>query len=294
MANRKVLLDNAYESWIMAIKYCNLLYDGLATLENKKNFVSALHNAVELFFKQIMLDKNEHKVAYIGSIKDVNDAQLVLKYMNSTDLNLFFKTLQPEDLKKFKSIEFSKLIEMHKRILNEYLIDSNNFDKQLKELQLFRNDETHFFIEDETFFNDNDFKELYNFMVEFYKVLHKYNLLPFWGEPCGEYHRLTFFHIPLDDFAYAKAFTSSRLTKKIISLLQNSYEYGSPSNSAYNIVENIIQNNQEEYINMFDELFATIQMMINLDMIKYEVVIEDIPEECGGGVNNYYIMCVSV
>lgn len=48
---KHILQDNALESWAMAIKYSNFILDGKATLQYRKQFVSSLHNAVELFIK---------------------------------------------------------------------------------------------------------------------------------------------------------------------------------------------------------------------------------------------------
>lgn len=49
---KHILRDNALEAWAMAIKYCEAILEGKATLEYRKHFVSSLHNAVELFIKQ--------------------------------------------------------------------------------------------------------------------------------------------------------------------------------------------------------------------------------------------------
>ena len=45
---KPILMDNAFEAWAAAIRYCNDIKDGKATLQYQKNFVSSLHNAVEL------------------------------------------------------------------------------------------------------------------------------------------------------------------------------------------------------------------------------------------------------
>jgi hypothetical protein len=63
MSLKHILRNNALESWSMAIRYCNTILDGRATLEYRKHFVSSLHNAVELFVKQRMLDINDYRVA---------------------------------------------------------------------------------------------------------------------------------------------------------------------------------------------------------------------------------------
>ena len=44
----QILQNNALEAWAMSIRYCDYILEGKATLEYRKHFVSALHNAVEL------------------------------------------------------------------------------------------------------------------------------------------------------------------------------------------------------------------------------------------------------
>ncbi len=46
----------------MSIRYCDYILEGKATLEYRKHFVSALHNAVELFVKQLKLNNTDYRV----------------------------------------------------------------------------------------------------------------------------------------------------------------------------------------------------------------------------------------
>ena len=92
---RKILLDNAYESWSSAIEYHDYIKQGYATIKYKKQFVSSLHNAVELFLKQILLDKNDHDVAEIKKVKNADMANLRAEYYASHNLNQFFEDLEP-------------------------------------------------------------------------------------------------------------------------------------------------------------------------------------------------------
>lgn len=82
---------------------CNLLSDklesGFITLNNQKGFVSALHNAIELFPKQMMLDSNDHAVVQIKNLdkrsKTKNERmELFRNYLNATNLNEFFTELK--------------------------------------------------------------------------------------------------------------------------------------------------------------------------------------------------------
>lgn len=83
-------MDNAFEAWTAAIRYCNDIKDGKATLQYQKNFVSSLHNAVELIMKQMLLNNNDHKVAEMRKPTNEADAKLLLDYYKSTNLNCFF------------------------------------------------------------------------------------------------------------------------------------------------------------------------------------------------------------
>ena len=54
--SNKILLDNAIASRISAIKYCNNILNGQVDFLTRKRFVNSLHNSIELFLKQIMID----------------------------------------------------------------------------------------------------------------------------------------------------------------------------------------------------------------------------------------------
>ena len=43
---RKLLLENALESWLKAIYYCDQIMDGKVIFSYKKHFVSSLHNSM--------------------------------------------------------------------------------------------------------------------------------------------------------------------------------------------------------------------------------------------------------
>lgn len=171
----KILLNNAYEAWRSAIKYHDKLESGLITLNNQKGFVSSLHNSVELFLKQMMLDNNDHAVVQIKNLdkicKNRNERiDLFRNYLNATDLNEFFTELKnnkPELLNYFYSIEFSLLIEYAKDLMG---CMNQNIKSALKLLNNLRNNETHFYIDDD-YLKEEDFCLLHNFMTDFYAVL---------------------------------------------------------------------------------------------------------------------------
>lgn len=87
---KHILTDNALEAWSMAVKYCNDILIGKATLGYRKHFVSSLHNAVELFIKQRMLDVNDYRVAEIKN-GVLFDGQPARDYYNASNLNIFLR-----------------------------------------------------------------------------------------------------------------------------------------------------------------------------------------------------------
>ena len=201
-----ILLVNAYDAWIDAVKMAWYIHDGVSTLHYKKRFVSSLHNAVELFVKQILIDKNDYRVASIKN-PTLNDCKILQNYYNSKDLNVFFNNLSKDDLSRFYSIEFNQLCEMGKQIF------SFTAGPALAILKQLRNNETHFYI-DSDYLNENEFKELYNFMWDFYLELIKNNLLP-WAFGNGsqgvpdEYTDMVFLHQKITHFNYSSAIKRS-------------------------------------------------------------------------------------
>ena len=175
---KRILLENAYEAWASAIEYCDAIAQGMATLSYQKKFVSSLHNAVELFFKQLLIDQGDHSVASMRSVKDKKDARLYLDYMESTDLNRFFGGLTNAEVDKFASLEFKTIIEKFKKVA---LKDGQEVEikSDLKRLQELRNNETHFMISGTSFLTEDDFIILHNFMIRFYQIIKGQKLVPF-------------------------------------------------------------------------------------------------------------------
>ena len=174
----QILLDNAYEAWENAIYYHSCIIKGFFTLGNKKGFVSSLHNAVELFLKQIMLNEKDTDVAWVGKIKSKEEAQLQLDYYNATDLNEYFSQLSSEELNKYSSIEYSKLLEKVNKLISVDDKDKKDFKDALKKLKDLRNNETHFYINDKEYLKEDDFLSLCRFMVLFYNIINEKGLFP--------------------------------------------------------------------------------------------------------------------
>ena len=169
----QILLLNAYEAWRSAIQYHDKIKNGFVTLQYQKGFVSALHNAVELFLKQMMLDNNEYGVVQVRNLdknskKKQEKIDLMRDYLNASDLNVFFTDLKenkPELFKHFYSIEFSALIDYA-----EELTENVNMKHDLNLLKDLRINEVHFYF-DEDFLREDEFCRLHNFMADFYDVL---------------------------------------------------------------------------------------------------------------------------
>lgn len=87
---RQVLMENAFEAWAAAIRLSDEIKSGKCTLQYQKSFVSSLHNAVELFMKQMMLNNNDHSVAYIPKKNMEGNLDLQERYSCAKDLNRFF------------------------------------------------------------------------------------------------------------------------------------------------------------------------------------------------------------
>lgn len=290
-----ILLENAFASWREAILLCDSIFSGFATLKYQKHFVTALHNSVELFLKQIMLNQGNHNIAFVRNTKSKTGAQLALNYYGCTDLNEFFTQITPEEIDKFASIDFKDLIERHKKIINS-VMPQNSFNSELKLLQNLRNNETHFMISKTTFLREEDFVTLYNFMIDFYKVIESFDLLPFWGEAQNENKYLVFKHNKLNAFSYLNAVKSNKLAIDVVSILNGSIEYGQPGATSYEIADNFCRDN-EVYENRFEKIWTLLEMLINSSKIDYDEEIEELPEEVGLlGIspNVYYVMNVSL
>lgn len=294
---KPILMDNAFEAWAAAIRYCNDIKDGKATLQYQKNFVSSLHNAVELIMKQMMLNNNNRDIAWVRKRKDKANAKLSQDYSNATDLNKFFATLQDEELSKFETIHFNELIELHQDLFGKNLMKGNSFERELSLLQKLRNNETHFLIRQGRFLSEENFLELHNFMIRFYNIVKSWwpengndleqSIFLWWDwfSPDKDDSTYRFECEPLKDFSYEFAVKNSKLAKDIAEILKGDYQYGAPDFSPYTIAKDLT----EGYTGLsaqFDEVWAMVYMM---QCLKIIVVDEILDEEQGRA---YYSMKV--
>ena len=267
---RQILLDNAFEAWAAAIRFCKDIKDGKCTLQYQKSFISSLHNAVELFMKQMMLNDGNHDVAYIRGKAKNGNKQLSQDYTRASDLNGFFASLLHAETAKFASITFEMLKKQHRKIFKDSLAPDESLEYELTLLQQLRNDETHFAIHQGSFLSEEDFCVLHNFMVRFYKVLEDWRpqnenddelwLLPHWGDSIGADSVYGFAYDPLQSFSYEEAVRGSKLSHKIVTLLSDGSLYGAPDFSPYTIAKDLLREH-EEYEYRFDEIWALVHMM---------------------------------
>lgn len=182
-----ILIDNAIQSWINTIKYAEKLKNGIATLENRKMFVSLLHNTVELIVKQIMLNQNDYRVASYSEVE--KDGTPLKDYYSSQDLNHYFESMNKIERNKFKTIEFNKIHEKLDTILVDYKTKKGMNEQEYKDyisaakgniklLKNLRNSEMHFFIKSSDFLTNSEFVSLYNFMIDFIDILDIYEFIP--------------------------------------------------------------------------------------------------------------------
>ena len=275
---RPILMDNAFEAWAAAIRYCNDIKAGKATLQYQKNFVSSLHNAVELIMKQMMLNNNDHDVAFIKEPKDEIENKLKLDYSKATNLNHFFETLSNDEISRFKTIPFYKLIDSHKKLFGSSLEKGKSLKSDLKLLQRLRNNETHFMIRQGSFLSEDDFRTLHNFMVRFYKIMKKWNpadesdlessifLYLYWHSPDKDDSIYEFECDLLQDFSYESAVRNSKLAKDIAETLKNNHQCGAPNFSPYDIAFDLM-NGYNVLSAQFDEIWAMVYMMQSLGII---------------------------
>ncbi len=281
---KPILIENAFEAWAAAIRYCDDIKDGKATLQYQKKFVSSLHNAVELIMKQMLLNNNDHKVAEVRKVKDEISAQLMLDYFKATDLNRYFATLSSDELSKFCTIQFNELISLHKKLFGSSLEEGETLKTELELLQRLRNDETHFMIRQGSFLSEEDFCTLHNFMIRFYNIMetwcpvnkddHEMYILPYWGDPAGADSVYGFNRESLQNFSYENAVRNSSLARKIAKLLEGNQLYGAPDFSPYTITKDLIEEHTE-LSSQFDEIWAMLYMMQSLEMIVVDEILDD-------------------
>ena len=262
----RVLLGNALLSWVNAIRYCDQIKAGNITLGVRKGFVSSLHNAVELFLKQIMLDKCDYRVAEPRCVKA--DGEPAKTYYSASSLNSYFANMDSSMRSKFYSIDFSRFLDIHKELLSDYLQPGQSFKNELRILKDLRNSETHFYIGADEYLTADKFQSLYNFMIDFYNILHEFDLLPFWGEPRADYAKYGFVRKRINNFSYRKAVQDSPAIKVIANKLDGMRCENYIPFSAYEKATIVAEFLPEYSGDRFDELWAYIESMELLKILE--------------------------
>lgn len=290
---KKILLENALESWASAIYYCDEIIAGKATLANKKHFVNSLQNAIELFVKQQMLNVTDYRVAEVKHCD--SNGQPLKDYLSSTDLNQYFCNISTTDMDKFVSISFNDIIVIQKELFSEFYGDKGTYiTAELKTLKKLRNNETHFYISDINFMSDKEFQDLHNMMIVFYEILQEYDLLPYWGEAYAEYKKFKFNRKPLTNFSYERQLKNSAFVKSLKENIEKELFFNNYRNESYSITEDIVYCSDKYSESDFNEIWAYIEMLMKYNMFKIEEV--NIPDELENGIiihsssHRYYVI----
>lgn len=272
----QLLMENAFEAWIAAVRYCKDIKEGKCTLQYQKGFVSSLHNAVELFLKQMMLNNNDHRVVVK---KKITDEQLKAAYEQAKDLNAFFEGLNPDILSSLYTIEFNKLISKHRSIIGTDFLKGKSLKNDLSLLNQLRNEETHFVIHQINFLPEEKFCVLHNFMIRFYYILETWHpkntdiydrcFYPYWVDDISTDNVYVFAQEPLQSFSYETAVRESALTKEIAEFLAVNDTCGADEYSPYSIANDLIAQ-KTEYVHRLDEVWAVIQKMLSFGLITVE------------------------
>lgn len=275
MIVKKILLDNALESWSIAIKYCNHIKNGLSTLHYKKTFISSLHNSIELFFKQIMLDNNDKTVIDHISVKNEDDAKLQLSFYQATDLNSFFSQIDAEYRNKFCSIDFSKLTDKNKLIKSTLdRIGILSIKEELNLLKTLRNNETHFYISSSDYLSEQEFIKLHNLMNVIFNIINDNDFLPYWGEPSYKDRHVVFKEKELESFSYIESVKSSPITKSIVNTLNGTQLFGF-GDSAFDLTEQYFEelNEQNKSVNFdFNDVLSIMTLLQQYNFIHFNQI----------------------
>ena len=254
----------------MAISYSNQIMAGKVTLINRKYFVSSLQNAIELFAKQHMLDVNDYRVANIRNID--SNGEPMRTYLLASDLNIYFDKNynRTGSTNQFFTIEFSKIIDIQKNIFSEFYLQNpkKNMKPALNILRALRNDETHFYIDADNYLKEDEFKDLYNLMVDFYEVLKFYDLLPFLGEPIEEFERFTFNRTPLNYFSFVAQIKSSDFVKKLQENIEGKLFPAGVGEEPYLMAKDIIEYCDAYSKDDFDDLWSYLQVLMKYRILE--------------------------
>ena len=261
---------------MQAVRCADALHDGRATLQKKKQFVSSLHNAVELFTKQYMLDICDYGVVEPKKISKKN-IDLYSRFFAAIELNQFFLGLTNDELQTFFTIEFSQLNERIKE-----MITPPSWGDAFSTLKNLRNEQTHFYIHPDDFLKNEQFISLYNFMIDFYNGIKVKNYLPFcwWSDEETEDNekKYMFDRTRLDsNFSFKSALCSSSIAKEIKKKLDNQEVQQKFSEYSTVLAAYLIEKCNLDSMNDYETLVDYLEMMNQYGLIEYESITDERP-----------------
>lgn len=295
MKSRHILSENAYEAWTEAVYYCKKIESGFITLQYRKQFVATLHNSVELLIKQHMLNVNDYRVVVFRKVKD--NGEPAKSFYSSMDLNSFFIN-NKEGMEKAYSVEFNKLVEYQKTLFETYY-DKNKgsleiVNKGMELLKDLRNMETHFYINGSKFLTDQEFIQLYNFMLKFYEIQKEYHLLPFFGKPFGKSKNIAFEDNLPKNFTYKSAVKKSEYYDRIKARLNN--QLCLSGDDSFAIINDLLESyndKPDDYINYgnYNMILSYIESMLQMGLLTLKQETEEYENEGERGytVFDYYV-----
>ncbi|MCL2507745.1 MAG: hypothetical protein FWF05_01070 [Oscillospiraceae bacterium] len=241
---KHILLDNAFETWVLAKKNCEDILDGNPSLQVKKIFVHTLYDAIELLLKQIMIDQTMYSVRSIVLPENGETAELISRtieirnYLSSGELNEYFKNLKSDNDCYKKTKQEDKIVHLHTMGFTQltdnfgkiiaFNVDSSWTKKDKEEwvkamkqslckLREIRNDETLFLADADSFFEIDDFKNILGLMIQFEKIIKNQ-----WFKPFGKNGDINIYPWLTDDVMFLKA-TDVPDAPDFETLVKNSY-----------------------------------------------------------------------
>lgn len=286
----KFLEEHFKISWEIAVQNFKLLYDGLVDLSQKKSFVSSLQNAIELGFKQILIDIPDYRVIAL-KIKTLEDVEFARKYLNVTDLNDFLINCSQTEIERLYSIEFNQLIEIiSKLLLNE---GEQPITEELNLLKKLRNSETHFFVSDENYLSFGLFKMLCKLINRCHSYFLKKGLITYssWGSATSEcIDNLSYVGVDLVSLTSYRDLIANSETNKMIMRWLPMYDQNRPKDGyvvegrslmdKYEIARDIYYNifsdeSIPDFPMRFDEFYRRFVILVKEELILLtETVVE--------------------
>ncbi|GAP21898.1 hypothetical protein [Leptolinea tardivitalis] len=208
------LLDNAVAAYESALDALRKILDGEGSYINYRSYVLNLHSALELFFKKMLLNKNEFM---IFSFDGNNYSKVLEKYEKSKKANktLFQYVTETKDAKLPNTVTFVDAYNRLAYFYNEEIFEYK-FLENLSRLNEIRNNITHFEIEvpDEEFIILNEC---------FLKCAEIYSEQAEWGYSIDPQVKAKILE---KDISVRKLIIKDEYNRKILNCIQSDYTQG--------------------------------------------------------------------